>query len=292
MIEPLALRGQPKTAADAAALARYDRFAKLPIILAAVLPLILTSDPGTWVGLVVDIGSWVVFLVDFVVHERRLTHYLGTRLGKFDLLVVILTAPWFLLPGAHAGGFVVVLRLARLVRLLIASRGAERLFERLGGVVVVALAVVFVGASVAYYAEHPTNPEFKTYGDSLWWAIVTLTTVGYGDIVPETAGGRWAGVFIMVTGVAVLGLLAGTLASFFRIGSDADARADAAPPPPAAEASVPPVVDVAAADGGDEAHVLRELAAVRTQAHLVGRAHRHVVGHSAGRHRRLTAGDR
>ena len=89
----------------------------------------------------------------------------------------------------------------------------------------------FVGASVAYYAEHPTNPEYKTYGDSLWWAIVTLTTVGYGDIVPETAAGRWAAVFIMVTGVAVLGLLAGTLASFFRIGSDADALADAAPLP-------------------------------------------------------------
>src|SRR3954451_865429 len=269
VIQPLTPRGQPKTAADAAALERYDGVARLPIILAAVLPLILTSDPGTWVGLVVDLASWVVFLIDFIVHQRRLTNYLGTRLGKFDLLVVILTAPWFLLPGAHAGGFVVVLRLARLVRLLIASRGAKRLFERLGGVVAVALAVVLVGASVAYYAEHPTNPEFKTYGDSLWWAIVTLTTVGYGDIVPETSGGRWAGVFIMVTGVAVLGLLAGTLASFFRVGSDADAVADAALTPRAAGASAPPTADVAAADVGDEAQVLRELAALRTQVTLL-----------------------
>ena len=207
VIEPLAPRGQPKTAADAAALERYDRVARVPIILAAILPLILAPESGHWVGLVVDIGSWLVFLVDFVIHERRLSNYLGTRLGKFDLLVVILDGS--VVPAARCA--------ARRVRRraaagppgpsAIASRGAKRLFERLGRVVLVALAVVFVGAAVAYYAEHPTNPEFKTFGDSLWWAIVTLTTVGYGDIVPETTAGRWAAVFIMVTGVAVLGLL-------------------------------------------------------------------------------------
>ena len=42
----------------------------------------------------------------------------------------------------------------------------------------------------AYIAEHPTNPGFATFGDSLWWGIVTLTTVGYGDIVPKTSTGQ------------------------------------------------------------------------------------------------------
>ena len=69
---------------------------------------------------------------------------------------------------------------------------------------------------MAYVAEHPTNPEFATFGDSLWWGIVTLTTVGYGDIVPETQKGRLAGVFLMLTGVATLGVISGTLASAFR----------------------------------------------------------------------------
>jgi len=50
-------------------------------------------------------------------------------------------------------------------------------------------------------------------------AVGSLTTVGYGDIVPKTETGRWAAVVIMITGIAVLGTLAGSLASFFRLGN-------------------------------------------------------------------------
>jgi voltage-gated potassium channel len=92
-----------------------------------------------------------------------------------------------------------------------------RLFERLGRVAAAAAGIVVIGSLVTYHAEHPTNPQFATVGDSLWWGTVTLTTVGYGDIVPKTTTGRWVAVTIMVTGIAVLGLLAGSLASFFRL---------------------------------------------------------------------------
>jgi voltage-gated potassium channel len=149
--------------------------------------------------------------------------------------VVIATAPWFLFPGAQAGQLVVLLRLARLVRLLMATKGARRLFQRLGRVALAAVGVVVVvaGSLVAYHAEHPTNPGFATVGDSLWWGIVTLTTVGYGDIVPKTTTGRWAAVTIMVTGIAVLGVLAGSLSSFFRLDNDTPSVAS----PPAGEAA-------------------------------------------------------
>ena len=225
--------GTPRSSKAAAALARYDRRAPIPLVLSALLPLLVTPQPGNPVSVAIGVVSWVVFVIDFIVHRRLLKGYLGTRLGKFDLAIVVLTAPWFLLPGVTSGGgLIVVLRLARLARLIVASKRARQLFDRIGRVAIVAVSVMTVGAAVAYYAEHPVNAEFATFGDSMWWAIVTLTTVGYGDIVPETTTGRIVSVAIMLTGVAVLGLLAGTLASFFRLqpsGSSTTLAADIGP---------------------------------------------------------------
>ena len=102
-----------------------ERFAarmRVPIILAALLPLFIVPAAGDPVAAAVGVVSWLVFLADFMVSKRRRVHYLSTGLGRFDLAVVVLTAPWFLLPGAHAGSFVVVLRLARLVRVVMVSR--------------------------------------------------------------------------------------------------------------------------------------------------------------------------
>ena len=192
---------------------------QLPIVVSAILPLVIVPESNGWVGVVVGVVTWQVFLVDYVMHARHLEHYGRTRLGRFDLFVVVATAPWFLFPGVQAGQFVVLLRLARLARLVMATRGARRLFERLGRVALLAGGVVVIGSLVAYHAEHPVNPEFATVGDALWWGIVTLTTVGYGDVDPKTTTGRWVAVVIMITGIAVLGLLAGSLASFFRLGN-------------------------------------------------------------------------
>jgi voltage-gated potassium channel len=183
--------GQPRSARDAAFLERFDTRMRLPIIVSAILPLIVAPESHDWIGAVVGITTWLVFVVDYVVHARHLEHYGRTGLGRFDLFVVIATAPWFLLPGAQAGEFVVLLRLARLAMV---SKGSRRLFDRLGRIAVVAGGVLVTGSVVAYYAEHPTNPGFATVGDALWWGIVTLTTVGYGDIVPKTPTGRFAAV--------------------------------------------------------------------------------------------------
>jgi voltage-gated potassium channel len=209
--------GEPRSAASAAFLARFDSAMRLPIVISAILPLVVVPESSGWPGLVVGVVTWLVFLVDYVVHARHQVHFSHSRYGRFDLVVVVVTAPWFLIPGAQAGRFVVALRLVRLVRLVVATRGSRHLLQRIGRVAAFAMGVTVFGSFVAYYAEHPSNPQFATIGDAVWWGIVTLTTVGYGDIVPKTPTGRWAAVMIMITGIAVLGLVSASLASFFRL---------------------------------------------------------------------------
>jgi voltage-gated potassium channel len=249
---------------------RFSAVMRIPLIVSALLPLIVVPQTGKPFSVVVGLASWLVFLVDYIESARHLKRYRHTGYGRFDLIVVIVTAPWFLIPGAGAGSFVVVLRLARVVRLLMVSRGARRLFQQLGQVATVGFGVTLVASLVAYYAEHPTNPEFATIGDALWWGIVTLTTVGYGDIVPKTLTGRWAGVTIMITGIAVLGVLAGSLASFFRIQPSADGSSEGSDGGAPATPSPAPDVGATLQTLVAEVTALREQVAALTSAPAEG----------------------
>lgn len=87
--------------------------------------------------------------------------------------------------------------------------------ERVFFLVLAAALVVFLGAVGFSLAEPASGPWYEQFGRGLWWALVTLTTVGYGDVTPVTLAGRVVGAFLMLGGVITLSLVTATVASVF-----------------------------------------------------------------------------
>lgn len=213
--------GEPADDPRAARLATWEARTTPAIIVAALLPVVVafTPSPQSALSDTVNIVCWLVFLVDLIVHMRLKSRYLSTGRGKFDLAIVLITAPWFLLTGGGSQ-FVVVARLARLGRVVMASARSNKLKHlgnQLGSAALYALGMI-LACSILVKALNES--EFPTYGDAIWWGFVTFTTVGYGDFYPTTTGARIVAVVLMIGGVAFLGTLAGTLSAFFGVGTD------------------------------------------------------------------------
>ena len=167
----------------------------------------------------------IFFFIELVIRIRRsiLTHtpYLLTLQGILDITGVIavpvallagveprtawlLAVVWLLkaIPGVQ--------RLQHLRRVIVQEAGA------LFSVLVLFLAVLFLGSVIGYFLERDVQPE--TFGDvpsALWWAVITLTTTGYGDVTPVTPLGRIVAGVIMICGLGVFGLWTGILANGF-----------------------------------------------------------------------------
>ena len=92
--------------------------------------------------------------------------------------------------------------------------------------------LLVITSSVMYYVEHPAQPEsFSSIPASMWWSVSTLTTVGYGDMLPVTVLGKVAASIIAVLGVGLFALPAGILASGFSDEKERRRAADASSPP-------------------------------------------------------------
>ncbi len=127
---------------------------------------------------------------------------------------------------ALTGGWQAALRALRLFRLFklarfvpafaIVGAAVRRAWAPLMAALAVAAAQLYIAAMMLYYIEGDTKPEqFGSILRALWWAVVTLTTVGYGDFYPDTAWGRVAAGLVALAGVGIVALPTGILASSF-----------------------------------------------------------------------------
>ena len=104
------------------------------------------------------------------------------------------------------------------VRVIFSLRLVQSMFRRghLGRFLVAAAVLVLNGAVIVYLFErHAPGSNIHTLGDAVWWALVTVTTVGYGDFYPVTIWGRITACFIMGTGLLTLAVLTAQVASSF-----------------------------------------------------------------------------
>ena len=192
----------------------------LAIMVLLLLPL---SEATHQVLFVYDNLVCVVFLGDFVFNLRRAPskrYYFVNQRGWLDLIGSIPTFGVF--------RFTALLRLARLSRLariarLLGGENKKRLVadvlknrgQYAAFITVLAAFMVLVTSSVLVLQFESKSPDanITTGGDALWWAVVTITTVGYGDQYPVTLLGRLTGVAVMFSGVGIIGALASILAS-------------------------------------------------------------------------------
>ena len=181
--------------------------------------------------------SLIVFTIEFLLRVwtsdlmfpedsrlKALFKYLTTGMAVIDLLAIL---PFYLpmvLPINLLG--LRLLRLTRILRVCKLTRYSEALasiadvFQSKSKEIIASFLVVFLMLIVAslmiYYAEHETQPEaFKNAFSGLWWAVATLTTVGYGDIYPVTVMGRIIGAIIALLGIGMVAIPTGIISSGF-----------------------------------------------------------------------------
>ncbi len=170
-----------------------------------------------------EVFSVAVFTIEYVlrviVAEKTLS-FVFSFYGLVDLLAIL---PFYVATGLDLRA-VRIVRLLRILRLLKVGRHIEAverfavalrsireelvLFFCLSG------SLVYLAASGIYYFEHTAQPDtFASVPHALWWAVATLTTVGYGDVYPVTVGGKMFTTVILFVGLGIVSIPTGLLAS-------------------------------------------------------------------------------
>jgi len=207
---------------------KVEKFFEVPVMISVLMlvPVLIieySSQSLDSVALFLNWGIWIVFLLEYTVlfyFAENKIEYIKTH--KIELFIVIFSFP--IVPeGLQSTGF---LRFARLPRLLNALRffrlaallgkfgsTVKSIFNSKGlrFIVYATIGIVLFFGFLFYVSE----PDVNSYSDGLWWALVTITTVGYGDITPLTNLGRIVASSLMVMGIGFIATITAAISSYF-----------------------------------------------------------------------------
>jgi voltage-gated potassium channel len=154
---------------------------------------------------------WLAFLVEAIV-MLSVSGWRWVRSNPFDVTILLFTPPF--LPAAMQAAR--AFRLLRVLRLFKLAAIARRAFSTEGVRDAALLAMLAVlGGGAAYAAVETTSKKPLDAWDGVWWAISTVTTVGYGDEVPHTTAGRAIAIVLMLVGIGFVAILTAATAQRF-----------------------------------------------------------------------------
>jgi voltage-gated potassium channel len=192
-------------------LARVEEFTELPLIILAIMMIPLLFGPMVWemsareeeTFLYLDWFTWGVFAVGLLVKVAIAPNRL--RYIRSHWIDVIVVAVPFARP----------LRIVRMVIYGTRAFMGMRRMVKIDYLLAYAMAIVLIGATVVTAVEQRADSStIRSFQDALWWAVATITTVGYGDKVPVSATGRAVGVVMMIGGITIFSALTANIASW------------------------------------------------------------------------------
>jgi len=200
---------------------RIERLTELPLLVFSFAMIPLLIGPLIWklspseesIFLTLDWFIWVLFAIDLAIKVVVAPHRLA-YLRRHWLEVLVVIVPFF--------------RPLRILRIFIFGSRAWVGMRRLVNVdflLVYGIGLIIIAATVVASVEGGENASIQSFPDALWWAVVTITTVGYGDMVPVTAAGRAMGFILMLGGIAFFSGVTANLASYLIKGNESEKRA-------------------------------------------------------------------
>ncbi|MBV7294557.1 potassium channel family protein [Corynebacterium sp. TAE3-ERU12] len=220
---------RPTISPDLSKRERWERRAEGPLLLLSVIFLLLYAwsslgTAGSTLTRIADAGMWLVwacFAIDYFVRlglaEERGSWFIR-HLHELALVVLPMFRP---------------LRILRVVSVLVLAQrfSASSVRVTVAMYTVASTVLLLLVGSLTIYSAERSDPasDVNSFWDALWWSIVTVTTVGYGDIAPVTSEGRVTAALLMISGIALVGIVTATVASWLvqQVSNGDDAARDA-----------------------------------------------------------------